>query len=260
MTASVQLTGHKRWRMMNPGPQVDTVFDRFETTDSGIYKVSRWDPEFEFIVPSGGGVVFPPYNIHETIGSTKECTTATTFNFFSPQPTRYFRRFLPRLLNTHLGFSEKCGQFWDPFATFISTFETRESGGVGRWHASTRFIGRATHTTPMPLHPCLSIPPHPISSRPILSHSMPPQPTQPYLTPPYPTSPNTNTNPHSLPPGIFAPLRPALIARSLSYSDTLLLRHSAVPLRPATRHSISGRPGQRTAKDGRTATPFCPYD
>jgi hypothetical protein len=35
MTASVQLNGHKRWRMMNPGPQVDSVFDRYDTQDSG---------------------------------------------------------------------------------------------------------------------------------------------------------------------------------------------------------------------------------
>ena len=35
MTASVQLSGHKRWRMMNPGPQVDSVFDRYDAQDSG---------------------------------------------------------------------------------------------------------------------------------------------------------------------------------------------------------------------------------
>ena len=47
MTASVQLSGHKRWRMMNPGPQVDTVFDRFDTQDSGKLTATRhfgcWD-------------------------------------------------------------------------------------------------------------------------------------------------------------------------------------------------------------------------
>ena len=129
MTASVQLNGHKRWRMMNPGPQVDSIFDRYDTQDSGIYRVSKWDPEFEFMVPSGGGVIFPPYNIHETVADTRQCTTATTFNFFSPQPTRYIRAYLPRLLNTHLGYNEQCSGKWDRYATFINTHGYRYHRG-----------------------------------------------------------------------------------------------------------------------------------
>jgi len=121
MTASVQLSSHKRWRMMNPGPQVDTMLDRFDTQDSGIYRVSKWTPEYEFMVPKGAGVVFPPYNMHETIADPKQCTTATTFNFFSPQPTRYIRSFLPRLLHTHLGYNERCHYKWDRYATFINS-------------------------------------------------------------------------------------------------------------------------------------------
>jgi len=51
MTASVQLSGHKRWRMMNPGPQVDSVFDRFDTQDSG----ALWKSGV-CVVGEGGGV------------------------------------------------------------------------------------------------------------------------------------------------------------------------------------------------------------
>jgi hypothetical protein len=97
------------------------LFPTLGNNKTGIYRVSKWDPEYEFIVPKGGGVVFPPYNIHETIADTTQCTTATTFNFFSPQPTRYIRSFLPRLTHTHLGYSERCGRQWDRYATFIET-------------------------------------------------------------------------------------------------------------------------------------------
>jgi hypothetical protein len=98
-----------------------SLFPTLGNNKTGIYRVSKWDPEYEFIVPKGGGVVFPPYNIHETIADTTQCTTATTFNFFSPQPTRYIRSFLPRLTHTHLGYSERCGRQWDRYATFIET-------------------------------------------------------------------------------------------------------------------------------------------
>lgn len=118
MTASVQLSGAKEWRMMNPGPPISSVFDRFDTQDGGIDATDKWNPTMTFTVPEGAGVVFAPYNIHSTIGSRDQCTTATTFNFFSPMPTRYLRDHLETLMNTHLGYEEECGEYWDRYAVF----------------------------------------------------------------------------------------------------------------------------------------------
>eukprot|EP00941_MAST-03F_sp_MAST-3F-sp1_P005080 g5080.t1 len=120
MTASVQLDGGKQWRMMNPGPPVPSLLDSFDTQDSGIYRENKWFPTMDFEVPEGAGVVFAPYNIHETVGTDLKCSTSTTFNFFSPMPTRYIRIHLSTLMNTHYGRQEKCQNLWDRYATWVT--------------------------------------------------------------------------------------------------------------------------------------------
>ena len=112
---STQLHGGKRWRMMLM-PEMASVFDSFDEFDAGIHRSHHsWDPEYDFDNPQGGAIVFPPGYMHETM-SHSQCTTATTFQYKFPQPTKYIRAFLPRLLmSQEVG---KCTSTWDAYATF----------------------------------------------------------------------------------------------------------------------------------------------
>ena len=119
-TASMQLKGSKTWRIMNPGPRVDTYKDRIRYEDAEIYAATRkdqqWNPELLVTVPEGGGIIFPPYAYHETLTDNKECGVSTTFNVARPMPTRYIRNFMGRLLNQHLGYKQGCHRYWNWYA------------------------------------------------------------------------------------------------------------------------------------------------
>ena len=135
-TVSMQLKGSKEWRIMNPGPRVDTYKDRFLNQDSEIYAEKRpdqeeWTPELVVTVPEGGGIIFPPYSYHETVTNNAECSAATTFNYDATAATRYLRHYLPRLLNQHLGYKEACHRFWDDWAlwTMVEGIGVPDSSG-----------------------------------------------------------------------------------------------------------------------------------
>ena len=119
-TASMQLKGSKEWRIMNPGPRIDSHKDRIRFMDAEIYAAQREDqqftPELRVTVPEGGGIIFPPYSYHETVTSNAECSAASTFTHDTPSATRYLRHYLPRLLNGHLGYEVACHRYWDDLA------------------------------------------------------------------------------------------------------------------------------------------------
>ena len=120
--ASMQLKGSKTWRIMNPGPRVDTYKDRIRYGDGEIYaedggkEDQQWNPELLVTVPEGGGIIFPPYAYHETVTNNAECSVATTFGHPTPSASRYLRYFMPRLLNQHLGYEVGCHRYWDDLA------------------------------------------------------------------------------------------------------------------------------------------------
>lgn len=144
-TISWQLKGTKTWRLMMY-PKSETLEHRFNSFDEGIYgaiddiaeasdtntseKRPLWRPEYEFDVSEGELFVFFPNYMHETwINPAKNseqngqqknrnnnpstsaddtCTIAATFQYQLPVPSAYYRAFLPRMLNSALGFEEKC--------------------------------------------------------------------------------------------------------------------------------------------------------
>lgn len=111
MTISLQLRGNKTWRLAMH-PEVHSVVDSFDSHDGGIYKSGRWFPEYEFDVNPGECFVFPPGYLHETFIKEDQnwedpCTVAATFQFLSPFPSKYWRNFLPRWMNSHLSWQEK---------------------------------------------------------------------------------------------------------------------------------------------------------
>lgn len=117
---STQLNGAKRWRMMLM-PEMKTVFDSFDEFDAGVYRSHHaWQPELDFDNPQGGAIIFPPGYMHESMAHGK-CSTSTTYQYKFPQPTKYIRTFLPRLLmSQEVG---KCSQTWDPYATWQNAGE-----------------------------------------------------------------------------------------------------------------------------------------
>lgn len=177
-TASLQIRGVKRWRLMMY-PSGSSFEDRFDSFDEGIYsvvdakvasglaseKASKsaddfyarlhrkflWKPEYDFEVESGETFVFPPNYMHETwleplkarskvdgqirivsvdedeniirearaqrkvaslskeenagdVVAEQGCAIAATFQYILPFPTRYYRAFLPRMVNSRLGY------------------------------------------------------------------------------------------------------------------------------------------------------------
>ena len=116
---SMQLKGSKEWRIMNPGPRVDTYKDRIRYEDAEIYAETsgkedqQFTPELRVTVPEGGGIIFPPYSYHETVTNNAECSVSTTFSHDTPVASRYLRQFMPRLLNQHLGYEVGCHRYWD---------------------------------------------------------------------------------------------------------------------------------------------------
>jgi len=123
MTLSLQLRGVKTWRIAMH-PAVHSAFDSFSSTDGGIYnhKPKRWLPEYEFQVHPGQCFIFPPGYFHETLIKEEDnpddsCTFATTFQFNAPLPARYWRLYLPRWMNSHLGWAEKGDVLWGSIAT-----------------------------------------------------------------------------------------------------------------------------------------------
>ena len=131
-TASMQLKGSKEWRIMNPGPRIDTYKDRIRNEDAEIYaersgkEDQQFIPELRVTVPEGGGIIFPPYSYHETVTNNAECSVSTTFTHETPQPTRYLRQFMPRLLNGHLEYIDACHRLWNKYALW----NMREGRGV----------------------------------------------------------------------------------------------------------------------------------
>eukprot|EP00812_Abedinium_dasypus_P008814 NODE_2548_length_916_cov_266.651568.p2 GENE.NODE_2548_length_916_cov_266.651568~~NODE_2548_length_916_cov_266.651568.p2 ORF type:complete len:240 (+),score=93.18 NODE_2548_length_916_cov_266.651568:33-752(+) len=73
--------------------------------------------EYEHVNPVGAAVVFPPGYFHETVG-TDMWATAITFQFQRPQPVKYIRDFLPRLVESPLGHEEKCHERWKDYVLF----------------------------------------------------------------------------------------------------------------------------------------------
>lgn len=118
---SVQLRGHKKWRLML-APQVERLSrDIFDEFDSGIYNsVHKWEPDFEVILEEGDGILFPPGYMHETRtveGPTAEdkCATSVTFNIPLPMPSRFIREFLPRFSVSRE--IHRCMRRWESFVT-----------------------------------------------------------------------------------------------------------------------------------------------
>jgi len=119
MTISAQFTGTKKWRLMM-FPELNTIFDSFESFDTGVYKVNKWAPEYEFDVGPGQCFVFPPGYMHETWSNpdiNDVCATATTFQFNAPFPAQYIRNFLPRFSNSHLVSAENAMEIYSSYAT-----------------------------------------------------------------------------------------------------------------------------------------------
>ena len=118
--ASMQLKGSKTWRIMNPGPRIDTYKDRFHYWDGEIYaertgkEDQEWAPELLITVPEGGGIIFPPYAYHETVTQNSECSVSSTYTH-GPYATRSWRHFMSRLLNG-LGGLAGCHVTWDEYA------------------------------------------------------------------------------------------------------------------------------------------------
>jgi len=99
-----------------------TAFEAFDYTDGGIYKTGTWQPEYDFKLSHGECFVFPPGYFHETLVREEDnpdepCTVATTFQFNSPLPARYWRNYLPRLMNSHLSMDERGDELWGQVAT-----------------------------------------------------------------------------------------------------------------------------------------------
>ena len=118
---SVQLRGHKKWRLML-APQVEKLSrDIFDEFDSGIYNsVHKWEPDLEVILEEGDGILFPPGYMHETRtieGPTQEdrCATSVTFNIPLPMPSRFIREFLPRFSVSRE--IHQCMRRWESFVT-----------------------------------------------------------------------------------------------------------------------------------------------
>eukprot|EP00658_Telonema_sp_P-2_P021728 TRINITY_DN18667_c0_g1_i5.p1 TRINITY_DN18667_c0_g1~~TRINITY_DN18667_c0_g1_i5.p1 ORF type:complete len:384 (-),score=104.06 TRINITY_DN18667_c0_g1_i5:217-1368(-) len=123
MTISAQLSGVKTWRLMM-FPEVQNVFESFESFDTGVYRANKWSPEYEFEVGPGQCFLFPPGYMHETLvkpSQNPECTVATTFQFNLPFPTKYIRNFLPRLFSSHLVWAENCHSRWEAFHSLSGT-------------------------------------------------------------------------------------------------------------------------------------------
>ncbi|KAF4694190.1 hypothetical protein FOZ62_030896, partial [Perkinsus olseni] len=115
---SVQLSGFKRWKLM-PMPKVNYIAEMFDEFDGGIRRdPSRsFEPDYEYILGPGEGILFPPGMMHETLSvSESECTTSVTFNIPIPMSARYIRKLLPRLsLSTEFG---DC--LWDRWANTVT--------------------------------------------------------------------------------------------------------------------------------------------
>ena len=96
---SIHLKGRKRWRLQF-SPALNSVFDKFDEFDGGIYRAQKWAPEYNFEVAEGEVVVFPPGYFHETLTlgeqGEKGCATSMTFQL-GIKPVRMMRAFLPRL-------------------------------------------------------------------------------------------------------------------------------------------------------------------
>lgn len=100
---SVQLNGAKRWRLMQT-PAFRSVFDSFDEFDGGIFEAEhlKWEPQYDFYNPEGGGVLFPPGYMHETRGQA-ECTISYFFFCkctFSSSPNRW-NRIISDVLKLH---------------------------------------------------------------------------------------------------------------------------------------------------------------
>jgi hypothetical protein len=120
---SVQLRGKKRWRLMVT-PEVRSLSrDVFDEFDSGIYKsVHKWEPDVEYVLEEGDGILFPPGFMHETrtvegpsMNSSDECATSVTFNIPLPMPSKYVRQFLPRFSVSRE--IHRCTRRWESFVT-----------------------------------------------------------------------------------------------------------------------------------------------
>lgn len=151
-----------------PGVDLD---HRFDTFDEGIYGIPNfpkhepaqkrsenfatsagnsypqqyvWKPEYDFEVAPGELFVFFPNYMHETYvpedseGKT-ECIVASTFQYNLPAATVYMRAWLPRLLNSPLGYEEGCHQRFMEHA-FLGWFEA--------FAAASRTEGQETQWTP----------------------------------------------------------------------------------------------------------------
>lgn len=103
-------------------PAMNSFHERFNTHDAGPYDTpnprQRWHHEYEHVNPEGSAVVFPPGYFHETILEGGEWSTSVTAQFQRPQPVKYIRNFFPRLVESALGYEEKCYKRWETYVTF----------------------------------------------------------------------------------------------------------------------------------------------
>ena len=167
-TASLQLHGTKRWRLMMM-PAVESAEQIVDEEDSGVYATGRWKPEYEVTLRPGEAIVFPPGYMHETYvhpddndGSssaasasssmtapgtkaaaaaaaattTTTCTSSATFQFGTPLAARYLAAHLPRLAVSHLQHKQQCvvgrGNLeggWAQWATLRPSDELEIDGG-----------------------------------------------------------------------------------------------------------------------------------
>lgn len=120
---SVQLRGKKKWRLMVT-PEVNSLSrDVFDEFDSGIYKsVHKWEPDLEYVLEEGDGLLFPPGFMHETRtlegpsdSPGDQCGTSVTFNIPIPMPSKYVREFLPRFSVSRE--IHHCTRRWESFVT-----------------------------------------------------------------------------------------------------------------------------------------------
>ena len=118
---SVQLRGQKKWRLMLAPEMKNLSRDVFDEFDSGIYdSVHKWEPDLEYVLQEGDGILFPPGYMHETrtVGGPSEsdtCATSVTFNIPLPMPTKFVRTFLPRFSVSRE--IHQCMRRWESFVT-----------------------------------------------------------------------------------------------------------------------------------------------
>jgi len=98
-TMSLQLSGHKRWRVAPLGrraaPHIMKLYQ-----DGQIYsreEQNRWNMLEDVVLHPGDAFFFGPGFIHQTDAEPGVCAASITWQFNIPAPSTFWRSFLPRI-------------------------------------------------------------------------------------------------------------------------------------------------------------------